>query len=374
MSSGGVFALSIHADYRCRHSGVCCSVEWDVPIELPVYRTLKEAVDAGRLQVQASARHLHPFVVDSELPDGAAAVFERTERDGCVFLDRGTKLCIVHRDLGEAALPATCRYFPRLAVRDNRGTFITLSHFCPTAASMLFREDCPLAIVAMPPAFPPGDYDGLVVTDNDLPPLLCPTMLMDPPAYTAWEHHMIGRCAMNDCSPETVVATLERDARVLRAWKPAGQSLTDAVAGLPGGLVTSDAVKTLDASLILYGQVMQAIPDDLRPVPDEGGLDAAFVQGVGSRWAGFYAPLNRYLATKAFASWTAYQGRGILTIVRGLEAALAIVRVECARLCRDSRRELDGDVLRDGFRNADFILNHLAVGEDLAAAWSSAEA
>jgi hypothetical protein len=161
---------------------------------------------------------------------------------------------------------------------------------------------------------------------------------------------------------------------VLRAWKPAGQSLTDAVAGLPGGLVTSDAVKTLDASLILYGQVMQAIPDDLRPVPDEGGLDAAFVQGVGSRWAGFYAPLNRYLATKAFASWTAYQGRGILTIVRGLEAALAIVRVECARLCRDSRRELDGDVLRDGFRNADFILNHLAVGEDLAAAWSSAEA
>jgi hypothetical protein len=197
---------------------------------------------------------------------------------------------------------------------------------------------------------------------------------MDPPAYTAWERHMIGRCATTDCSPETVVATLERDARVLRAWKPAGQSLADAVGSLPDSLVTTDPEKTLDASLTLYAQVIQAIPDDLRPLPDEGGLDTAFAQGVGSRWSAFYTPLNRYLATKAFASWTAYQGRGILTIVRGLEAALAIVRVECARLCRDGGRELDRDLLRDGFRNADFILNHLAVGEDLAAAWSSAEA
>jgi hypothetical protein len=373
MSSGGVFALSIHADYRCRHSGVCCSLDWDVPIELPVYRTLKEAVDAGRLQVHASARHLHPFMVGPDLPDGAAAIFERTERDGCVFLDQGTKLCIVHRDLGESALPATCRYFPRLAVRDIRGTFITLSHFCPTAASMLFREDCPLAIVAMPPAFPPGDYDGLVLRDHDLPPLLCPDMLMDATAYSAWERHMIGRCAVTDCNPETVVATLERDARVLRSWKPAGEPLADAVDRLPTGLVTTDPKKTLDSSLVLYAQVMQAIPEDLRPLPDEDGLNPAFAQGVGSRWFAFYAPLNRYLATKAFASWTAYQGRGILTIVRGLEAALAIVRVECARLCRDGRRELDGDLLRDGFRNADFILNHLAVGEELAAAWSSAE-
>ena len=240
MSSGGVFALSIHADYRCRHSGVCCSLDWDVPIELPVYRTLKEAVDAGRLQVHASARHLHPFMVGPDLPDGAAAIFERTERDGCVFLDQGTKLCIVHRDLGESALPATCRYFPRLAVRDIRGTFITLSHFCPTAASMLFREDCPLAIVAMPPAFPPGDYDGLVLRDHDLPPLLCPDMLMDATGYSAWERHMIGRCAVTDCSPETVVATLERDARVLRSWKPAGEPLADAVDRLPTGLVTTD--------------------------------------------------------------------------------------------------------------------------------------
>ncbi len=374
MSSGGVFALSIHADYRCRHSGACCSADWDVPVELPVYRTLQEAVERGRLQPQAEARHLAPFVVEPDLPEGAAAMLERTARGECVFLDRGSKLCIVHRDIGEAALPATCRYFPRLAVRDNRGTFITLSHFCPTAASMLFRPDSPLSIVAGPPAFPPGDYDGLVVTGNDLPPLLCPTMLMDPSGYSAWESHMVGRCSMTDCSPETVVATLERDARVLRTWRPGGQSLSEAVRNLPQGLVAPEPQRTLDASLVLYAQAMQAIPDDLRPLPDEDGLDTAFFRLVNSRWSAFYTPLNRFLATKAFASWTAYQGRGVSTIVRGLDAALAIVRVESARLCRDAGREIDAELLRDAFRCADFILNHLAVGEDLAEAWSSAEA
>jgi hypothetical protein len=64
----------------------------------------------------------------------------------------------------------------------------------------------------------------------------------------------------------------------------------------------------------------------------------------------------------------------VSTIVRGLAAALAIVRVESARLCRDAGRDIDAELLRDAFRCADFILNHLAVGEDLAEAWSSAEA
>jgi len=33
----------------------------------------------------------------------------------------------------------------------------------------------------------------------------------------------------------------------------------------------------------------------------------------------------------------------------------------------------DADLLREAFRNADFLLNHLAVGEDLAEGWSRAE-
>jgi hypothetical protein len=118
---------------------------------------------------------------------------------------------------------------------------------------------------------------------------------------------------------------------------------------------------------------MQAVPDDLRPPADEDGLETAFQRNVSSSWVSFSGPLNRYLAGKAFASWTAYQGRGIVTIVRGLETALAVVRVECARQCRAASRNLGADLLLEAFRSADFILNHLAVGEDLAATWSEAE-
>jgi hypothetical protein len=94
---------------------------------------------------------------------------------------------------------------------------------------------------------------------------------------------------------------------------------------------------------------------------------------VRPEWSEFHRPINRYLAAKAFASWTAYQGRGLATIVRGLEAALALVRIEASRQCRDAGRALDRDLLLEAFRSADFALNHLAVGEDLAAVWSRAE-
>ena len=370
--SSPVFALSIHADYKCRHSGACCSADWDVPVELPVYRSLAAAFGAGALRVAPGAERLEPFIVEPDLPDDAAAILERTDRGTCVFFEGGSRLCVVHRDLGEPALPSTCRHFPRVAVRDGRGTFITLSHFCPTAASMLFREDVPAEIVEAPHAFPPADYEGLVVTADDLPPMLTPHMLMDLDGYAAWERHMVGRCAIG-ASPETVLATLARDARTLRTWAPGAMPLAAAVALLPADVVRADAPPSLVESRQLRAEVMTAVPDDLLPPADEDGLEAAYRAAVAPAWGAFTRPVNNYLAAKAFASWTAYQGRGVATIVRGLEAALAMVRVEASRACRDAGRTLDADLLLMAFRAADFALNHLAVGEDLAATWSRAE-
>lgn len=369
-----VFSLSIHADYRCRHSGACCTADWDVPVELPIYRTLADAVARRQLRVSAAAGSLEPFIVEPDLPEGAGAMLERTTAGECVFFDNGSRLCIVHRDLGDTALPETCRHFPRVSVQDRRGTFVSLSHFCPTAASMLFRDDVPLAIVESPPAFPSGDYDGLIVTGDDLPPLLHPRMLMDDAGYSAWEAHMVQRCAELTRAPESVLATLMRDARLLARWQPdrAPGSLRDAVTALPQDYVDAAAEQSLDPSRHLHAEVMRAVPDDLRPERDEQGLTDAFERFVRPRWDGFRAPLNRYLAAKAFASWTAYQGRGVASIVRGLEAALALVRVEASRLCRDACRELDRELLLEAIRAADFALNHLAVGEDLAELWSTA--
>jgi hypothetical protein len=123
----------------------------------------------------------------------------------------------------------------------------------------------------------------------------------------------------------------------------------------------------------LRDEVIDAVPDDLKPGADEDELDDAWTNHVRAVWHEHRAPINRFLAAKAFASWTAYQGRGVKTIVRGLEAALALVRVEAARQCRNAARVLNRELLLEAFRQSDFALNHLAVGEDLAKAWSAVE-
>ncbi len=372
MGSKNVFALGFHADYRCRHSGACCTADWDVPVELPVYRSLSDALVGDRLRVAPTAGAIYPFIVEPDLPDGTAAMLDRDERGRCVFYEATGRLCIVHRDLGEPFLPTTCRHFPRVSVQDRRGTFVSLSHFCPTAASMLFSEGA-VEIVAEPPAFPATDYDGLIVTADDLPPLLHPRVLMDLDGYAAWERHKVGRCAEEQELPESILVTLMRDADLVRRWRPGSRTLSEAVWELPDDVIDAPPDESLAPSLHLRDDVIAAVPDDLKPASDEEGLEEAWLRYVRAECDEYRAPINRFLAAKAFASWTAYQGRGVKTIVRGLEAALALVRVEAARQCRDAARTLDRELLLEAFRQADFALNHLAVGEDLAKAWSVVE-
>jgi hypothetical protein len=341
-------------------------------VELPVYRSLVEAMEAGRLQMAPQSEPMEPFVVEPDLPEDAAAMFERNHQGECVFFERGSRLCVIHRDLGEEALAATCRHFPRLAVRDGRGTFIGLSHYCPTAASLLFREDIGLTIVESPGAFPPAEYEGLTVEPGDVPPLLRPDVMMEPAAYTEWERHMVRRAA-TDLNPESLLATLARDAELVRTWHPEGPSIASRILDLPSEPVRAEPPAALAGSLEDFRAVMTAVPDDLRPAPDEDGLEDAYVRFVRTPWAGWSHPLRNYVAAKAFACWTAYQGRGLRSIVRGFEVAVALVRVEAARQCRDAGRALDQELLLEAIRQADFALNHLAVGEDLAEAWSVAE-
>jgi hypothetical protein len=366
-----VYALSIHADYRCRHSGECCTADWDVPVEVPIFRSLSDALAVGRLRTAAGAGD--GFITGPDLPSDAGAMLDRTAGGDCVFFERGSHLCVVHRDLGEQALPATCRHFPRLALRDARGTSITLSHFCPTAASMLFREDVPLAIVPGPAAFPDAEYEGLVVAPDEWPPLLNPRMLSDHEGYAAWERHMVARCAEAAGGPESIVASLARDAWIVRKWRPGSASIAQAIGMLPRDVVDAPPHGTLDASLAHFAEAMTAVPEDLLPPADEHGLPEAYRAHVVPEWESFAGPLARYVAAKAFATWTAYQGRGFATIVRGLDCALALVRVEASRQCRDTGRRLDGAQMLEAFRAADFILNHLAAGDELARAWSRAE-
>jgi hypothetical protein len=234
---------------------------------------------------------------------------------------------------------------------------------------MLFRTDMPLRIVSAPPAFPPGDYDGLRVGGDDLPPLLCPDVVMDFEGYTAWEQHMVERCVDVTRPPEVVLATLGRDAAYLSRWRPGRTSLSRAVAELPADAVQAPVSASLAESLRLYDECRRAVPPELLDGREVDGLESAFAEWARPHWRVAHAPLARYIASKAFASWTAYQGRGIRTLVRGIEAAVALVRVEASRGCRDARRPLDDELLLEAIRSADFVLNHQAVGEDLAEHW-----
>jgi hypothetical protein len=74
------------------------------------------------------------------------------------------------------------------------------------------------------------------------------------------------------------------------------------------------------------------------------------------------APVRRWLAARAFASWLALQGPGLRTTALGLVVALAVLRAELAREAGES-----SDALVAAVRRADLLLVHLADPAALAA-------
>ena len=120
-----VYALSIHADYQCHRSGACCTSDWDVPVELPLYRGLDEALTAGRLRPAARPAAGDAILMRSpDLPDDAAALVARTPGGDCVFYHRDSGLCVIHRDMGASQMPATCLTFrgSRFAIAAERSS------------------------------------------------------------------------------------------------------------------------------------------------------------------------------------------------------------------------------------------------------------
>ena len=109
-----VRALSIHAGYQCRNTGVCCSSGWDIPVEMP----LRNALASGRLRIPKAAGTSIParggegcFRHVSGLPHGARVVLAADHSGRCIFLD-ADKHCAIHRQLGPEA-PACGRSSPR---------------------------------------------------------------------------------------------------------------------------------------------------------------------------------------------------------------------------------------------------------------------
>jgi Fe-S-cluster containining protein len=147
------FWLNFHRAYACRHSGACCKSGWSIPVEPERARLIKpgEWLDA-----------------DGTLPRDAdgACIFHQ---DRCTVYE--------HR-------PLSCMHFPYVCMIDPRGVHVTLSHYCPTAAGLLFEHDGPIEVVEGPSPVPLlGIPEGLDARES-LPPI---DTRSDKPRLLSWE-------------------------------------------------------------------------------------------------------------------------------------------------------------------------------------------
>jgi hypothetical protein len=185
-------------------------------------------------------------------------------------------------------------------------------------------------------------------------------------------------CRLEDLSPEAALRRIAFTAEDVRYWTIGEMSLVDHVRraidvgdGLGRDLESPEPSTATLASL--YAEVTASVPPGLmRPAaaPALEDIERAFVR---PSWAEFRRPVSRYVAARGFASWLAYQGHGVRTIVFSMAAALAVLRMEAARQCATAGRTLNPALLLQALRAADLLLVHLAARDELARRLSAVE-
>jgi Fe-S-cluster containining protein len=348
--------LNHHANYSCRRSGACCTAGWRIPVEPDRVEGVR-ALLSEREAFEDGARILRLT------PAGACVLFSRgrgTRPRPCIQAE-----CSLQRVRGHAALPSACRHFPRRYLHDRHASRVALSHYCPTAAAMLFDEGDIRIVTAPDDLSPPGDRDGLDARDA-LPPLLRPGMLMDVESYALWEALAIERLSVAD-APERAVTRIAAATERLRRWRPGPKLLTDAVREAFDEPAEEDGtwIEEPEPTRLLCASAASAVPAELRreswPI-DPNALD----EFVAPAWPRFSGPIRRYLAGRLFGSWTPYQGRGLRTVVASVACGLAVLRCEAGRACAAASRPLDEALLTSAIRAADRLLVHEADSQALA--------
>ena len=375
MAAHPAFCLTVHADYRCRHAGACCTAGWAIPVERPAYERVV-AHFGTRVDGQD---HRRLFADGEPLPEGAAAVLAVQPNGACVFFEADhDNLCTVHRELGAASLPAACRQFPRVLLHDARGTLISLSHFCPTAAGLLRSPGTTAFEIVQAPSTLTldGTVEGLDAR-GVLPPLLGPEMLTDHEGYDAWERRAIGLLARPGLTAEGALELLETVTRAVQAWRPGGDSLRETV---DREFDVASAPKR-DEDLKAPGRIpdridewrvrlaLSSIPEGL-PRPPVADAYAARWNDVSAAWDETGGAVRGYLAARLFGNWIAYYGQGLHAIVEYLQVALALVKMnfvtmEIVRMesARDHARESPSSswqTAKEALRSADLLLVHLS--------------
>ncbi len=337
--------LTAHAAYACRHSGVCCSSDWEIPVEDALHARLTRAIAAGELRPRDGAG----LKAKPGLPPGTRSVLGLL-RGRCVFHHEGPDACALHAWAGPDAKPVACRQFPWVAVHDPRGTFVSLSHVCPSAAGLL---DDPALLVLAPLPRSAATFDGLDVR-RALPPALGSRRLLDWDALTAWETQVLDACARTD-APEDLPA----DLAALRAhglrWRPGAGSLAVWLsAWTPEPVGATRPAWVPDP--VLDAIVRAAVPPGLAVPPPVDAIDPP-------QWQPFAPLIRRYLAARLIACWPIHYGTGIRTAIAYASALLSVLAVEVARRAASMS---GGAAVRAAIAEADRLVLHLAAPDALA--------
>jgi Fe-S-cluster containining protein len=366
-----ISCLAQHAGYRCRHSGACCTSGWPIHVEADRVGPIEEALARG--QVRSAERQ--PLVAEAGLPPGAGAVLRTTALGHCAFYDAGGRRCRVHAALGHDRLPVACQHFPRRCLIERDATFVSLSHYCPTVARMAFDDADRRGAVTAPSSLVGHlRLEGLDAREA-LPPLLRPGLLTDLAGYRRWEAAVVS--ALEDDAPERALGRVRAFTADLMAWQPRRGRFADAVTGAVerhrSVAVEWDGAARFDRWVEDRERARASSPGEMRPPRLDESLARADESWVRPGWSAFSRPVGRFVAAHAFGNWHAYFGTSLLTVVRALEAALAVVRVEAANQCRLNQRPIDREQLVEAFRAADLLLVHLADPKALAERIEAAE-
>jgi hypothetical protein len=346
------FCLDLHARYHCRHSGACCE-SWSVPAEPAIVGIVR----ARAIRRQGVDGPL--FVRSADPRDDRLWTVARDTRGECVFYDRAAGgLCIIHRDIGENALPSACRHFPRKVLHDTRGSLISLSHFCPTAAAMLLEGGTLSIVDAHAPLRLEMEMEGLDAR-KAWPPLLQPGRLCDPDGYATWERAGLATLARTDCRYTTCLADVAAATERIRRWTPGGRSLSDCVltAFADRSIGTGTAWSQPHAIQRVARLTAGSAGDDLASIPH---FEEQWNQRVGATaidW--FDLGMKNYLAARLFGNWIAYQGQGLRSIVEWLRTCAAVVRHFLLQRLIGSGLPLDRSAFIESVRSADLLLLHV---------------
>ena len=108
----------------------------------------------------------------------------------------------------------------------------------------------------------------------------------------------------------------------------------------------------------LFDRARAAVPAPWTWSEAPARVESVWWSLVAPKWHFFNDALTRYAAAKAYASWALYMGEGVDAAMESARIAAAVLRVEAARQCGWSGRELDRELLTEAIRQSDLLLVH----------------